>query len=132
MIAHYPASFAVNLECTNSFQRVFTRHVLIHNPHILYRKRCWQLRMKPLWLRRLKLNLTFVFNIPNNLIHSENSIFSHSYLLSRNLGTMKTRWSSLCIDPHSVTMSLRLNTYCFEIAFHPKSELAQIQLTPKP
>ena len=46
-----------DLEGIESVQRVFTRHLLIHNPHISYNERCSQLRIEPLWLRRLKLNL---------------------------------------------------------------------------
>ena len=45
-----------DLEGIESFQRVFTRLLLIHNPHIPYNERCSQVRMEPLWLRRLKLN----------------------------------------------------------------------------
>ena len=48
-----------DLEGIESVQPVFTRHLLIHNPHIPYNERCSQLRIEPLWLRRLKLNLTF-------------------------------------------------------------------------
>ena len=82
-----------DLEGIESVQRVFTRHLLIHNPHIPYNERCSQLRIQPLWLRRLKLNLTFVFKILNNLIHSENSQFSvsssHSYNIRNKDNTLE-------------------------------------------
>ena len=83
-----------DLEGIESVQRVFTRHLLIHNPHIPYNERCSQLRIQLLWLRRLKLNLTFVFKIVNNFIHSENNQFSlpssHSYNI-RNKDNTKHR-----------------------------------------
>ena len=115
-----------DLEGIESVQRVFTRHLLIHNPHIPYNERCSQLRIEPLWLRRLKLNLTFVFKILNNLIHSENSQFSLSSSHSYNI---RNKDNTLEITKHRTALRHNFITIRYSLLWNrlpPKSELVQI------
>ena len=115
-----------DLEGIESAQWVFTRNLLIHNPHIPYNERCSKIRIEPLWLRRLKLNLTFVFKILNNLINSENSQLSLSSSHSYNIRNKDHTLKSLSIGLHSGTISLRLDIHFYGTAFPLKSELVQI------
>ena len=101
-----------DLEGIENVQRVFTRHLLIHNPHIPYNERRSQLRLEPLWLRRLKLNLTFVFKILNNLIHSENSQFSfsssHSYNIRNKDNTLEITKHRTALPHNFITIRYSL------------------------
>ena len=46
-----------------SVQRAFTKYVVGFSSTLTYRERCIALPLEPLWLRRMKLNLTFLHNI---------------------------------------------------------------------
>ena len=104
-----------DLEGIESVQRVFTRHLLIHNPHIPYNERCSQLRIEPLWLRRLKLNLTFVFKILNNLIHIENSRFSVFYSHSYNI---RNKDNTLEITKHRTALRYNFITIRYSLLWN--------------
>jgi hypothetical protein len=51
-------------------QRSFTKCILGTSCNLTYRQRCEKLRLEPLWLRRLKLNLTLLFRIAHGHIHT--------------------------------------------------------------
>jgi hypothetical protein len=46
-----------------NLQRSFTKSLIGCSTTLCYRERCQALRIEPLWLRRLKLNLTFLHNL---------------------------------------------------------------------
>lgn len=52
-----------------NIQRRFTRCLLPITNASSYRARCTQLRLEPLWMRRLKLNLAFLHKILHNSTH---------------------------------------------------------------
>ena len=57
-----------------SFQRAFTKYVVGFSSTITYRERCIALSLEPLWLRRIKLNLTFLHNILYNGTFNNNPL----------------------------------------------------------
>ena len=88
---------------------------MICKPHIPYNEWCLQIRIKPLWLRRMKLNLTVVFKMPNNLIHNENSQFSSSYSHSYNI---RNKDNILEISKHRSTLWLNFITIRYSILWN--------------
>ena len=46
-----------------SFQRRFTKSLVGYSSPMTYRERCLHLSLETLWLRRLKLNFAFLYNI---------------------------------------------------------------------
>ena len=115
-----------DLEGIENVQQAFSRHLLVHNPNIPYHERCSQLRKESLWLRRMKINLTFIFKLLNNLIHWKLSILHLFFTLIWYKEQWKPRWRSLGIGLQSIKISLRLDTQFYGTAIPPKSELAQI------
>ncbi|WP_432422650.1 RNA-directed DNA polymerase [Streptococcus dysgalactiae] len=51
-------------------QRSFTKHLVGFSSPLNYKERCELLHLEPLWLRRLKLNLCFLFNLLHGRSHS--------------------------------------------------------------
>ena len=49
-----------------SVQRRFTKQLLGWSTSLSYRERCQNLNLDPLWLRRLRLNLVFLYNLLHN------------------------------------------------------------------
>ena len=56
----------------DNIQRTFTKKLFGSSNTMNYRERCDTSRLDPLWLRRLKLNLIFLFRLSHSLAHSSN------------------------------------------------------------
>jgi hypothetical protein len=54
-------------------QRMFTRKLLPESSTLNYRQRCELFSLDPLWMRRLKLNLTFLHGLIHSRVHTVNS-----------------------------------------------------------
>ncbi|MBM6549230.1 RNA-directed DNA polymerase [Streptococcus dysgalactiae subsp. equisimilis] len=65
-------------------QRTFTKQLIGYSSPLNYRQRCELLNLEPLWIRRLKLNLCFLFNLIHFSTHSSSSrpAFSTHHLYS--------------------------------------------------
>nr|CAH8828589.1 unnamed protein product [Trichobilharzia regenti]CAH8842674.1 unnamed protein product [Trichobilharzia regenti]CAH8867754.1 unnamed protein product [Trichobilharzia regenti]CAH8868500.1 unnamed protein product [Trichobilharzia regenti] len=57
-----------------NIQRSFTRRLLYKHEGLTYADRCKMYGLQPLWLRRLKLNLTFLFRLLHGYTKSSNPI----------------------------------------------------------
>ena len=53
-------------------QRSFTKSIFGCSSALTYRQRCVKTNLEPLWLRRLKLNLTFLFRLTHLSAYSNN------------------------------------------------------------
>ena len=76
-------------------QRSFTKTIC--QPNCSYRQRCISLKLQPLWLRRIRLNLVFLFPLKYNLAYSSNGPLSFSeskgYSLQNGEFTFPTHFS---------------------------------------
>lgn len=66
-------------------QRRFTKAVLGYSDNKDYHQRCQQLKLEPLWIRRIKLNLIFLYRLLNGISYSSLSTPSYSMIPSHNL-----------------------------------------------
>ncbi|MGL5708765.1 MAG: RNA-directed DNA polymerase, partial [Aeromonas sp.] len=85
-----------------SVQRTFTRK-LLSDQNLTYRERCILLRLDPLWLRRLKLNLTCIYKL----------FLSSSTILSEFLHTPTYSLRNLNrkLYPHPAHCTIRANFF---------------------
>ncbi|CAH8629360.1 unnamed protein product [Schistosoma intercalatum] len=60
-------------------QRKFTKAVLGYSDNKDYYQRCQLLNLEPLWIRRIKLNLAFIYRLINGISYS--SVSTPSYLM---------------------------------------------------
>ena len=72
--------YRVQLE---KIQRTFTKSII--NSSMSHRQRCISLQISPLWLRRILLNLVFLFRLKYNLAHSCNGPVTFSNNKGYNL-----------------------------------------------
>ncbi|CAH8559648.1 unnamed protein product [Schistosoma haematobium] len=66
-------------------QRKFTKAVLGYSENKDYHQRCQQLNLEPLWIRRIKLNLAFIYRLINGISYSSVSTPSYLMISSHNL-----------------------------------------------
>ncbi|CAH8437845.1 unnamed protein product [Schistosoma bovis] len=66
-------------------QRKFTKAVLGYSDNKDYYQRCQQLNLEPLWIRRIKLNLVFIYRLINGISYSSVSTPSYLIISSHNL-----------------------------------------------
>ncbi|CAH8555952.1 unnamed protein product [Schistosoma haematobium] len=65
-------------------QRSFTKAVLRYSDNKEYHQRCQQLKLEPLWIRHIKLNLVFIYRLIKNISYSSVSTTSYSLVSSHN------------------------------------------------
>ncbi|CAH8493423.1 unnamed protein product [Schistosoma haematobium] len=66
-------------------QRKFTKAVLRYSDNKDYHQGCQQLNFEPLWIRRIKLNLVFIYRFINGIFYSSVSTPSYLVISSHNL-----------------------------------------------
>ncbi|MGL5753864.1 MAG: reverse transcriptase domain-containing protein [Paraclostridium sp.] len=75
-----------------SLQRSFTKRLICDNESLSYRERCVLLNLDPLWLRRLKINLSLFYNLLHTVDHSNLSIslrMKTHYSLRKNISSLR-------------------------------------------
>ncbi|MGL5754374.1 MAG: reverse transcriptase domain-containing protein, partial [Paraclostridium sp.] len=75
-----------------SLQRSFTKRLIGDNESLTYRERCLLLNLDPLWLRRLKINLSLFHNLLHAMDHSNPSVSLHlkkHYSLRNNISSLR-------------------------------------------
>ena len=71
LFSNLPLSDCRRLE---SIQRLFTKSIFGYSSNLSYYQRCCNLNLDPLWVRRLKINLVFLFKLLRSQNLSEQSI----------------------------------------------------------
>ncbi|WP_432422663.1 RNA-directed DNA polymerase [Streptococcus dysgalactiae] len=70
IFTHVRKSDRISLE---NVQRTFTKQIIGFSTVLNYKERCELLHLEPLWFRRLKLNLYFLFNLLHRRAHSSST-----------------------------------------------------------
>ncbi|CAH8625506.1 unnamed protein product [Schistosoma guineensis] len=83
-------------------QRKVTKAVMGYSYSKDYHQRCQQLNLEPLWIRRIKLNLVFIYRLINGISYSsvptpsDSMISSHSLRNKENVPVIPRKHTNLC------------------------------------
>ena len=90
-----------------SVQRTFTKSILGWSTQLSYRQRCLDLRLEPLWMRRLKLNLGLVHAIAYGHVFSSTNL---TKLESKRAYSLRNKQNCLKETPAQTAVRQRFFT----------------------
>ena len=86
-----------------SVQRSFTKRLIGWSSPLTYKERCLFFKLDPLWLRRMKLNLIFLYNIPHSRTYTSNPLHFapvSNYPLRSGILTLSTPITNTSLRSH--------------------------------